>query len=134
MEFKKKEIKPNFEALEDLIHEHSPPGKLLYKANENKDLLGEKKDKLESFKKEMLKKHAVIDEMTGMPKTKKNEDGELTDEIKFKSDSDRETYEEIMTDVYNDTVDIDVKTVQSSRVQEVKVNPPTVFQLRWMFE
>ncbi len=134
MEFTKKEIKPNFEALEDLIHEHSPPGKLLYKANENKDLFEKQKEKVESFKKEMLKKHAVIEEMTGMPKTKKNEDGELTDEIKFKSDSDKETYEEVMTDVYGDTVDIDVKTVRASRVQEVRVSPPTIFQLRWMFD
>lgn len=134
MKFTKRKIKPNFEALKDVLQEYSPPGKLMFRVNENKDLFEEEKDKLDSFKEEMLKKHAVINEMTGSPQTRTDEDGNPTNEILFKSEEDEERYGEVMNEVYDDEVDIDVKTVQTSRVREVELPPTIVFQLRWMFD
>lgn len=134
MDFVKRKIKPNLEALQDLFHKHNPPGKLLYKVNENKDEFQKYKEKLDSFKRELLSKHAVINEMTGQPETLRDEEGNPTNKIKFRSEEDKEIYEEIMNEAYDDTVDVEVKTVNVRRVEDVELPPELVFQLRWMFE
>ena len=133
MKFKKKKIEPNLSALNDLIQNYNPPPKLISAAIRNKKKFSDEKEEIDHLKSELIKKHAVITEM-GNVQTKTDENGDRTNEIKFKSDYDREIYTEIMNSEYEDPVNLDVQTVDLEKVQEFEMPSNLVFQLRWMFE
>lgn len=133
---KKKKIAPSVKALEDLIQEHDDlPAMFLYRANNNKDLLEEEKGKIESFQEELLKKHAEVDERTGRIKrdSEKDKTG-LTEDVKFKSKEDRESYINIMQEVFDEETNFTLRKIDINKVESVWAAPGLIFAIRWMFE
>lgn len=133
---KKKKITPSVKALEELIKEKDDlPPMFLYRANNNKDLLEEEKGKIESFQEQLLEKHAVIDEMSGVPKKDPNEDKTgLTEDVMFESEKDRQTYIKIMEEVFDEETTFNLRKVDLEDVKSVWAPPGLIFAIRWMFE
>lgn len=131
---KNSEILSSLKAIDELMEMESVPVKLTYAASKNKKRLEREKDDLQDFQKNLLQRHAVVDETTGMIKTKEDEDGNPTDNIMFQSENDKEMYVQMMNDLYNEEVDLSVHQVDVDRVESVELPPSLVFALRWMFE
>lgn len=131
---KNAQILNSLDAIDDIMEFDDMPVKLVYAASKNKKRLEQEKDDLDDFQRDLLEKHAVIDPKTGMVETLKDDDGNPTNEIKFKSDEDKQIYVSMMNELYDEKMDLSLHGVKLSRVESVELPPSTVFAIRWMFD
>lgn len=130
---KNSEVMNSLEAIEDLMDQDDIPVKLSYAASKNKKVLEREKEDLDDFRREMLNRHAEWDDELGMFAIERDEDGEPTGEIKFKSPEDRQQYLEVLDELFSEEIDLNLHNVRTRRVESVQLPPGIVFALRWMF-
>lgn len=109
------DAKENLELI--LNDSRKAPVKLVYAAKKNHEDISEEAESLENFRMDLLKDHAETDE-NGNVVQKKDEDGEPTGEAKFKSEEEIEEFQDRLNEIWTDTVDLDVHSVDVDRVGE----------------
>jgi hypothetical protein len=91
------------------------PVKLVYAAKKNHQKVSEEAKQLEEFRMDLLKDYAETDE-NGQVQQKTDENGEPTGEAKFKSDEDLEEFQRRLNEIWQETADIDVHSVNIDKV------------------
>lgn len=107
------DAKENVEQI--LSQSRDVPVKLAYAAKKNLDTLSDEAEDLEEFRMNLLQEYAETDEQGGLVQ-KTDEDGNPTGEAKFKSDEDMNEFQERLGEIWSDTVDLDVYSVDIDKV------------------
>ncbi len=104
------------ETLEKILAQKKDvPVKLAYAANKNHDVLSDEAEDLEEFRMELLSDYAETTE-EGQIAQRKDEDGNPTGEAKFKSEEDMQSFQERLNEIWSDSVDLDIYSVDIENV------------------
>jgi|APHM01.1.fsa_nt_gi hypothetical protein len=122
------------ETVEQLISQSTvAPVKLVYAAKKTHDELKEESDDLEDFRIELLQQYAETGE-EGQILRKTDEDGEELSEAKFPDDEALQQFQQNLTKIYSDTVEIDAHTVDINEVGDFEAPAEWGKNLRFMFD
>lgn len=104
------------EKVEDLISQSSKaPVKLVYGAKKTHGELSDEADDLEDFRVDLLQEYAKTDE-EGNVVRQTGEDGQPLQEAEFESDEDLQEFQQKLSEIYSDEVEIDVHNVNINEV------------------
>lgn len=104
------------ETLEKILAQKKDvPVKLAYAANKNHDVLSDEAEDLENFRMDLLSDYAETTE-EGQIAQRKDEDGNPTGEAKFKSEEDMQSFQERLNEIWSDSVDLDIYSVDIENV------------------
>lgn len=104
------------ETLEKILAQKKDvPVKLAYAANKNHDVLSDEAEDLEEFRMELLSDYAETTE-EGQIAQRKDEDGNPTGEAKFKSEEDMQSFQKRLNEIWSDSVDLDIYSVDIENV------------------
>lgn len=104
------------ETLEKILSQKKDvPVKLAYAANKNHDVLSNEAEDLENFRMDLLSDYAETTE-EGQIEQRKDEDGNPTGEAKFKSEEDMQSFQERLNEIWSDSVDLDIYSVDIENV------------------
>ncbi len=126
------EVTNSLEAIQTLLlTNQSLPIGLSTTCYDNMEVLSGQDQEVEDYRQELIEEHAEFDS-DGEVKTVS--DGEESNEIQFKSESDREEFVEKLGQKYDETSQLELQTVSKDLIEEVEAPPQVVPALRWMFE
>lgn len=104
------------ETLEKILAQKKDvPVKLAYAANKNHDVLSDEAEDLENFRMDLLSDYAETTE-EGQIAQRKDENGNPTGEAKFKSEEDMQSFQERLNEIWSDSVDLDIYSVDIENV------------------
>jgi hypothetical protein len=120
--------------LEQILNDsRKAPVKLVYAAKKNHQKVSEEAEQLEEFRMDLLKDYAETDE-SGQVQQKTDEEGEPTGEAKFKSEEDLEEFQERLNEIWQESADIDVHSVNIDKVGDYNAPPNWGSTLDFMLE
>lgn len=126
------EVTNSLEAIQTLLlTNQSLPIGLSTTCYDNMEVLSGQDQEVEDYRQELIEEHAEFDS-DGEVKTVSSE--EESNEIQFKSESDREEFVEKLGQKYDETSQLELQTVSKELIEEVEAPPQVVPALRWMFE
>ena len=126
------EVTNSLEAIQTLLlTNQSLPIGLSTTCYDNMEVLSGQDQEVEDYRQELIEEHAEHDS-EGEVKTVSSE--EESNEIQFKSESDREEFVEKLGQKYDETSQLELQTVSKELIEEVEAPPQVVPALRWMFE
>lgn len=106
--------------------------------HDNIETLQDYSGELDDHKESLLDEYAEFDEDGNIKTVDTSENGEPEDmgreEIKFKSDEDRQNYIDELNEKYDEEVELELKTVSQDLVNNIEVPPQVAISLSWMFE
>lgn len=104
------------ENLERILNDsRKAPVKLVYAAKKNHEKVSEEAESLEEFRMDLLEDYAETDEQ-GQVQQKTDEEGNPIGEAKFKSDEDLEEFQERLNEIWQESANIDVHSVNVNKV------------------
>lgn len=109
------------------------PVKLVYAAKKNHDTLSDEAEDLEEFRMDLLRDYAETDE-NGRVQQRTDEEGEPTGEAKFASDEDMEEFQNRLNEIWSETANLDVYSVNIDKVGEYKAPAEWGQNLNFMLE
>jgi len=107
------DAKDNVEQI--LSQTRNAPVKLVYAAKKNHDTLSDEAEDLEEFRMDLLRDYAETDE-NGQVQQREDEEGNPTGEAKFASDEDMEEFQNRLNEIWSETADLDVYSVDIDKV------------------
>lgn len=122
------------EDLERLLSDsRKAPVKLVYASKKNHRKISEEAEELEDFRMELLTEYAKTGE-EGHVVQKTDEDGNPTGEAEFESDEKLREFRERLSEIWSETVDIDIHSVHINQVGDYVAPANWGQNLDFMFE